>query len=52
MLGKAALDQPFTGQPAQLRRLAAEVRALRLVPAIPTVASGSATQGTDVAPPR
>lgn len=51
-LTKAVLDEPFTGRPAQLRRLASEVRALRLVPASPTLAGGSATQGTDVAPTR
>jgi len=52
MLAKGVLDEPFTGEPAQLRRLASEVRALRLVPASPTGASVGATLGTDVAPPR
>ena len=52
MLGRSVLDERFTGESAQLRRLAFEVRALRLIPASPTGASGSAIQGTDVAPPR
>ena len=52
MLGNAVLDEPFTGEPEQLRRLASEVRALRLVPASPAGWGVSAAQGTDVAPPR